>query len=118
MGDTLRVKATSADYDQPLEFYTMGENVVEGAVVREPVLLWKLFGRSEPFQGLEQQSVGAARVVGEIWSAINVPWYASRTPLEGMMVKVLMTGEMYEIRGVLHVNTGRREYSLTCRLVR
>ncbi len=118
MAEQLRVKATSASYDQPIDFYTMGDQVVEGAVKRVPVLLWRLYGNVEPFQGLEAQSLGAARVVGELWSAINVPWYASRTPLEGMMVKVLMTGETWEVRAVLQIHTGRREYSLTCRLVR
>lgn len=116
-GDT---RIDAGQFDAPVAFYTVpttqgtaGEVSYSAA---DAVFSYNAWANVDPYQASELQD--ARKVIGEIWAVISIRYSRSRVPVEGMFCKVKLTGDMYEVRGVAHVETGRKKVELTCRLVR
>lgn len=104
---------------QPLEFYIVDQTEDEaGAVVRtrQASPAYVAMGGIAPYLGLEQRE--ALRTIGETWSTFTIRYHASRVPEEAMQVRVKLTGQFWEIRGVNHVAYERKTVELTCRLIK
>jgi head-tail adaptor len=105
------------NFDTPVTFSNMVETTDSASgVVRTPQFAYNALANVSPYEGSELRS--ALREIGEIWSTISIRWAPSRVPIEGMQITVKTTGEIYEVRGVQHLESGRRKIELTCRLVR
>jgi hypothetical protein len=110
------------DFDQPCDFYTVdGTRDSAGGVINpadaaiNKTFAYMLFANVAPFNALELPD--ADRVIGETWSTISVPYFASVRPSVGMRLVVKATSEEYEIRGVSPLSMSRRKTELTCKLV-
>lgn len=122
------VRINAGSFDQPVIFYNVVETqdssggvvrspqVVGGLIVDAPAPAWTAWANVQPYQGQELRD--ALKQVGEIWAVISVRYHRTRLPRESMLVTVKLTGETYEVRGVEHIETGRKKVELTCRMVR
>lgn len=118
-------RVQAGQFDQPCLFYTVVQTSdAAGGEIRTPLAAdidgatpaYRAWANVSPYQG--QELLDAKKIIGEIWSVISIRYAKSRVPAEGMLIKVKLSGEVFEIRGVLHLDTNRRKIELTCRLIR
>ena len=117
MGNKRELTQGGGRFDQPLDFYVMAEAAdSDNSVARTPTFAYRMMGAVNPYLGMETRS--ALREIGETWATIEIRYFPSRIPVEGMTLTIAATGENYEIRGVNHVAMSRKKIELTCRKVR
>lgn len=117
------IRIQPGDFDQPVDFYSIDPTLdPSGGVVNPatqaqgtPTLVYSMFANISPFNS--QELPDAERLVGDTWSVISIPYYATALPKQGMRCKIKMTGDEYEVRGVDHLSFSRQKVELTCKLV-
>lgn len=108
-----RPSAQPGDWNLDFTFYTVEERNVGGAIVREPVFAYKLFGRRDPTEAFELRA--DLTEIAETWAAFSLPYMPEAIPVASMLVEVGGEAGRWEVRGVKQYETVRVE--LVCRLV-
>lgn len=115
-GDT---RIQSGGFDQKILAYRVAEvQDDESSIVRTPSDPedWQDWACKQPYLGQELRD--ATKTIGETWATFSVRYFMQTPYVEGMQIIHVATGEVWEIRGVEHIDTGRKKVELTCRMVR
>lgn len=105
---------------QAVEFYTVDDENGDSQTnspTREKVFAYKGSASISPYQGLASRDAQVI-VVGETWSTVFIRYHQGRVPIEGMFMKVITTGEFFEVKGSQPIDYDNRRVELTCRLIR
>lgn len=123
-GDT---RINAGTFDQPVNLYHITQTqdtaggivrlpqVAAGKIVGSPTPAFSTWASIQPYGGMELRD--ALRTVGEIWAVFSIRYAVSQLVAESDLIEQKTTGDVYEVRGVEHIDTGRKKVELTCRLV-
>jgi hypothetical protein len=103
---------------EAVEFYNVTETPDSSqSLERDRVLAYSARAHIGPFQGIAARDAERF-VVGEVWASAFIRYHDGRIPVEGMLLKVVRTGEFYEIKGSQRIEYDRKKVELTLQLLR